>query len=44
MKSSHVISYSRKALEKVKGSVEYLAKLEGLPRHMESVQVRFGDK
>jgi histidinol dehydrogenase len=41
MKSSHVISYSRKALEKVKGPIERLATLEGLPRHMESVRVRF---
>ncbi len=44
LKSSHVISYSRKALEKVKGSVEYLASLEGLPKHMESVRVRFEKK
>lgn len=41
MKSSHVISYSRKALEKVKAPIERLAALEGLPRHMESVKVRF---
>ncbi len=41
MKSSHVISYSRKALEKVKAPIERLATLEGLPRHMESVRVRF---
>ena len=41
MKSSHVISYSRKALERVKSSVEYLANLEGLPKHMESVKIRF---
>ncbi len=44
MKSSHVISYSRKALEKVKDSVERLATLEGLTRHMESVKVRFEKK
>jgi len=44
LKSSHVISYSRKALEKVKGSVEYLASLEGLPNHMESVRIRFEKK
>jgi histidinol dehydrogenase len=41
LKSTHVISYSRKALERVKGPVEYLANLEGLPKHMESVRVRF---
>lgn len=40
-KSSHVVSYSRRALEKVRGHVEYLATLEGLPRHMESVKIRF---
>ena len=44
MKSSHVISYSRKALEKVKSQVEYLATLEGLTRHMESIKVRFDKK
>ncbi len=44
MKSSHVISYSRKALEKVRGTVEYLANLEGLTKHMESIKVRFDKK
>ena len=44
MKSSHVISYSQRALEKIKEPVEYLAKLEGLPKHMESVKVRFEKK
>ena len=44
LKSSHIISYSRRALEKVKDSVEYLAKLEGLPKHMESVKIRFDKK
>jgi histidinol dehydrogenase len=41
LKSSHVISYSKKALEKVKAPVEHLAALEGLVRHMESVKIRF---
>jgi histidinol dehydrogenase len=44
MKCSHVISYSKKALEKVKGPVEYLANLEGLTKHMESVRIRFDKK
>jgi histidinol dehydrogenase len=44
MKSSHIISYSRKALEKVKGPIEHIATLEGLTRHMESVRVRFEKK
>lgn len=41
VKSSHIISYSRKALEKVKSPIEYLATLEGLTKHMESVKIRF---
>lgn len=44
LKSSHVISYSRKALEKARASAEYLANLEGLPKHMESIRVRFEKK
>jgi histidinol dehydrogenase len=40
-KSSHIISYTKKALEKVKGPIEHLATLEGLVKHMESVKVRF---
>lgn len=43
LKSSHIISYSRRALEKVKGPLEYLANLEGLVKHVESVKIRFGD-
>ena len=41
LKSSHIISYNRKALVKVKGPIESLAALEGLQRHMESVRIRF---
>ncbi len=44
LKSSHIISYSRKALENVRQPVEYLANLEGLTKHMESVRVRFEKK
>ncbi len=44
LKSSHVISYSRKALEKVHGAVECIANLEGLAKHMESVKIRFDKK
>ncbi len=44
LKSSHVISYSRKALEKVRTPVEYLANLEGLVKHVESVKIRFDKK
>ncbi len=44
LKSSHVISYTRKALEKVRGPVEYIANLEGLAKHVESVKIRFDKK
>ncbi len=41
VKVAHVINYSRKALEAAKEMIERLATIEGLPKHMESVQVRF---
>ena len=41
MKKSHVISYSKRALEKIKGPIEKIATLEGLPKHYESVNIRF---
>lgn len=41
MKKSHVISYSKRALEKMKEPIEKIAKLEGLPKHYESVNIRF---
>lgn len=41
MKKSHIISYSRRALEKMKEPIEKIAALEGLPKHYESVNVRF---
>jgi histidinol dehydrogenase len=41
VKSSHIISYSRKALEKVNGAIDMLTRIEGLKRHGESVKVRF---
>ncbi len=41
MKTSHVISYSKKALEKVREPLEKIATIEGLNRHSESVKVRF---
>ncbi len=40
-KRSHVISYSKKALERVHQAAEYLAVLEGLKKHQESIQLRF---
>ncbi len=41
VKSSHIISYTRKALEEVKDSIKKLALIEGLPKHMNSVNARF---
>lgn len=41
LKSSHVISYTKKALEEVKDSIEKLTTIEGLPKHMDSVNARF---
>ncbi|MFH0772287.1 MAG: histidinol dehydrogenase [Candidatus Omnitrophota bacterium] len=41
MKSSHIVSYSRKALEKAKKSIEKISKMEGLSRHFESINARF---
>ncbi|MDE2028487.1 MAG: histidinol dehydrogenase [Candidatus Omnitrophica bacterium] len=40
-KTSHVIAYSKKALEKVRGPLQQVANLEGLVKHAESVNVRF---
>jgi histidinol dehydrogenase len=40
-KTSHVIAYSKKALEKVRGPLEKVANLEGMTKHTESVNVRF---
>ncbi len=41
MKTSHVLSYSKKALEKVREPLEKVARLEGLTKHADSVNVRF---
>lgn len=41
LKTSHVISYSRKALEKVRAPLEKIALVEGLVKHAESVNIRF---
>jgi len=41
VKSSHIISYSKKALEKSRKSIDKISKLEGLNKHMESIKVRF---
>jgi histidinol dehydrogenase len=41
VKSSHVISYSKRALEKIKEPLEKIAGIEGLSRHLDSVKARF---
>ncbi|MBU4176184.1 MAG: histidinol dehydrogenase, partial [Actinobacteria bacterium] len=41
LKSSHTISYSKKALEKEKSAIEQMTKIEGLSRHLDSYKVRF---
>ncbi|MBF0619161.1 MAG: histidinol dehydrogenase [Candidatus Omnitrophica bacterium] len=41
LKTSHIISYSKKALEKVREPLERVALIEGLVKHAESVNVRF---
>ncbi len=41
VKTSHIISYSRKALEKARGPLEKIVTIEGLNLHGESVKIRF---
>jgi histidinol dehydrogenase len=40
-KTSHVISYSKRALEKLRGPIEKVAELEGLKKHSDSIKIRF---
>ncbi len=44
MKSSTVISFSKRALEKALAPIEEITKLEGLKKHCESVKIRFDEK
>ncbi|MBU1148074.1 MAG: histidinol dehydrogenase [Candidatus Omnitrophica bacterium] len=41
LKSTHTISYSKKALEREKEAIEKITKIEGLTKHLESYRVRF---
>jgi len=41
VKRSHVISYTKKALEKVREPIEKIAELEGLQKHIQSIKIRF---
>ena len=43
-KTSHIISYSKKALEKIREPLEKIAGIEGLNKHSESVAIRFDGK
>ena len=40
-KSSHILSYTKKALEKVREPIEKVAGIEKLSKHLDSVKVRF---
>ncbi len=40
MRRTHIISYSKKALEKAHEAIKQIAAIERLPRHYESVKVR----
>ena len=41
LKSTHIISYSKKALEKERVAIEKMTKIEGLQKHLESFEARF---
>lgn len=41
IKGSHIIQYSKKALEKSRAALEDIASIEGLSKHLESVKIRF---
>lgn len=41
IKSNHIISYPKKALEKARDTLEKIAGIEGLNKHIDSVSVRF---
>jgi histidinol dehydrogenase len=41
LKCNHIISYSKKALEKIKDPLEKIAGVEGLNKHIDSVKARF---
>lgn len=40
-KCSHILSYTKSALENVRGTLEKIAQIEGLKKHLDSVKVRF---
>jgi len=40
-KCSHVLSYTKSALEEIRGPLEKIAAIEGLKKHLDSVKIRF---
>ena len=40
-KCSHILSYTKSALESIRGPLEKIAEVEGLKKHLDSVKVRF---
>lgn len=40
-KYSHVLAYTKSALEEIRGPLEKIAAIEGLKKHLDSVKVRF---
>lgn len=44
LRTTHVISYTRRGLERVRQSAEYIAEMEGLNHHKKSISIRFEDK
>ena len=44
IKGTHIVSYSKKALERIREPVEKISGIEGLKAHLESIKVRFEEK
>lgn len=40
-KCSHILSYTKSALDQIRGPLEKIAQIEGLKKHLDSVKVRF---
>ena len=40
IRRTHVISYTKKALERMREPLERLTAIEGLPRHFDAVKIR----
>ena len=40
LRRTHMISYTKKALERVKEPLKHLTAIEGLPRHYDPIKVR----